>query len=154
MVPMVVIIPSLMIMSKCRRNQNCRCNDGRADPVHVLPQEKGWCHRRVHTESPSDGFSFHCRRVTRSRVISGALSRVRERDMAAGLLGDRLATAEHETLKAGAILCCSTLSPGISRMVVCCGSPCGVPASGAVMTRCSQGPGRPCSGMVLSHGRR
>jgi hypothetical protein len=45
------------------------------------------------------------------------------------------------------------LSPRILPMVVGCGSRCGVPASGALMTRRSQGPRRPCSRAVLPHGR-
>jgi hypothetical protein len=45
------------------------------------------------------------------------------------------------------------LSPRISPMVAGCGSRRGVPASGALMTRRSQGPRRPCSRAVLPHGR-
>jgi hypothetical protein len=37
----VVVAPSLILVGKCRRDQNCRCNDCRADLVHGLPQEKG-----------------------------------------------------------------------------------------------------------------
>jgi hypothetical protein len=41
----------------------------------------------------------------------------------------------------------------ISPMVVGCGSRCGVPASGALMTGRSQGPRRPCSRAALPNGR-
>ena len=41
----------------------------------------------------------------------------------------------------------------LSPMIVGRGSRCGVPAYRILMTRCSQGPGRPCSGVVLPHGR-